>query len=50
MIIRLILVRIFSFMGTEKENINDKVEATVGALYFIVFAFIAYVVICVAYD
>ena len=50
MIIRLILVRIFSFMGTEKENINDKVEATVGVLYFIVFAFVAYVVICVSYD
>ena len=28
MIIRLILVRIFSFMGTEKENINNKVEAS----------------------
>lgn len=50
MIIRLILVRIFSFMGTEKENINNKVEATIGAIYLIIFVFIVYVVICVAYD
>ena len=50
MIIRLILVRIFSFMGTEKENVNDKVEATIGAIYVVIFAFVAYVVICVAYD
>ena len=50
MIIRLILVRIFSFMGTEKENINDKVEATIGCIYFVIFVFVVYVVICVAYD
>ena len=50
MIIRLILVRIFSFMGTEKENVNNKVEATIGAIYVVIFAFVAYVVICVAYD
>lgn len=50
MIIRLILVRIFSFMGTEKENINDKVEATIGGIYLIIFVFVVYVMICVAYD
>lgn len=50
MIIRLILVRIFSFMGTEKENINDKVEATIGVIYLIIFVFIVYVVINIAYD
>ena len=50
MIIRLILVRIFSFMGTEKENINDKVEATIGGIYLMIFVFVVYVVICVAYD
>ena len=50
MIIRLILVRIFSFMGTEKENINDKVEATIGGIYLIIFVFVVYVVVCVAYD
>ena len=50
MIIRLILVRIFSFMGTEKENIDDKVEATIGAIYVVLFVFVVYVVICVAYD
>ena len=50
MIIRLILVRIFSFMGTEKENVNEKVEAIIGAIYFVIFVFVVYVVICVAYD
>ena len=50
MIIRLILVRIFSFMGTEKENINNKVEATIGAIYVVIFVFVAYVAVCVAYD
>lgn len=50
MIIRLILVKIFSFMGTEKENINNKVEATIGAIYLIIFVFIVYVVINIAYD
>ena len=50
MIIRLILVRIFSFMGTEKENINNKVEAAIGAIYVALFVFVVYVVICVAYD
>ena len=50
MIIRLILVRIFSFMGTEKENINDTVEATIGVIYLIIFVFIVYVVINIAYD
>ena len=50
MIIRLILVRIFSFMGTEKENINDKVEAAIGTIYFVIFVFVVYVMICVAYD
>ena len=50
MIIRLILVRIFSFMGTEKESINNKVEATIGAIYVVLFVFVVYVVICVAYD
>lgn len=48
MIIRLILVRIFSFMGTE--NINDKVEATIGSIYFVIFVFVVYVMVCVAYD
>ena len=50
MIIRLILVRIFSFMGTEKENINNKVEVIIGAIYFVIFVFVVYVVICVSYD
>ena len=50
MIIRLILVRIFSFMGTEKENINNKVEATIGAIYVVLFVFVVYVAVCVAYD
>ena len=50
MIIRLILVRIFSFMGTEKENINNKVEAAIGAIYLIIFVFIVYVVINIGYD
>ena len=50
MIIRLILVKIFSFMGTEKENINNKVEAAIGAIYVVLFVFVVYVVICVAYD
>ena len=50
MIIRLILVKVFSFMGTEKENINNKVEATIGAIYVVLFIFVVYVVICVAYD
>lgn len=50
MIIRLILVKVFSFMGTEKENINDKVEAAIGALYFIVFVFVGYILINIAYD
>ena len=50
MIIRLILVRIFSFMGTEKENVNEKVEAIIGAIYVVLFVFVVYVVICVAYD
>ena len=50
MIIRLILVRIFSFMGTEKENINNKVEVAIGVIYLIIFVFVAYVVICVSYD
>ena len=50
MIIRLILMRIFSFMGTEKENINDKVEVAIGVIYLIIFVFVAYVVICVSYD
>ena len=50
MIIRLILVRIFSFMGTEKENINHKVEATIGAIYVVLFVFVVYVMVCVAYD
>ena len=50
MIIRLILVKVFSFMGTEKENINDKVEAAIGVIYLIIFVFVAYVVICVSYD
>lgn len=50
MIIRLILMRIFSFMGTEKENINDKVEVAIGVIYVVLFVFVVYVVICVAYD
>ena len=50
MIIRLILVKVFSFMGTEKENINDKVEATIGGIYFVIFVFVVYVMVCVAYD
>ena len=50
MIIRLILVKVFSFMGTEKENISNKVEATIGAIYVVLFVFVVYVVICVAYD
>ena len=50
MIIRLILVRIFSFMGTEKENINDKVEAAIGTIYFVIFVFVVYILINIAYD
>lgn len=50
MIIRLILVRIFSFMGTEKENIDDKVEATIGVIYFVIFVFVVYILINIAYD
>ena len=50
MIIRLILVRIFSFMGTEKENINDKVEVAIGVIYLIIFVFVAYILINIAYD
>lgn len=50
MIIRLILIKVFAFMGTKKENINDKVEATIGAIYFVIFVFVVYVMICVAYD
>lgn len=50
MIIRLILVKVFSFMGTKKENVNEKVEATIGALYFIVFVFVGYILINIAYD
>ena len=50
MIIRLILAKVFSFIGTEKENVNDKVEVAIGVIYLIIFVFIAYVVICVAYD
>ena len=50
MIIRLILVKVFSFMGTEKENINDKVEATIGSIYFVIFAFVVYILINIAYD
>ena len=49
MIIRLILVKVFTFMGTKKENIDDKVEATIGALYFIVFVFVVYILINIAY-
>lgn len=49
MIIRLILIKVFAFMGTKKENIYDKVEATIGAIYFVIFVFVAYVVVCVAY-
>lgn len=50
MIIRLILIKVFAFMGTKKENIDDKVEATIGAIYFVIFVFVVYVMICVAYD
>ena len=50
MIIRLILVKVFSFMGTKKENVNEKVEATIGALYFIVFVFVGYILINITYD
>ena len=50
MIIRLILIKVFAFMGTEEENINDKVEATIGTIYLIIFVFIVYVVINIAYD
>lgn len=50
MIIRLILIKMFVFMGTEKENIDNKVEATIGAIYVVLFVFVVYVVICVAYD
>lgn len=50
MIIRLILVKVFSFMGTEKENINDKVEATIGGIYLIIFVFVVYILINIAYD
>ena len=50
MIIRLILVKVFSFMGTKKENVNEKVEAAIGAIYFVIFVFVVYVVVCVAYD
>lgn len=50
MIIRLILVRIFSFMGTKKENVNEKVEATIGGIYFVIFVFVVYILINIAYD
>lgn len=50
MIIRLILIKVFAFMGTKKENIDDKVEATIGAIYFVIFVFVVYVVVCVAYN
>lgn len=50
MIIRLILVKVFSFMGTKKENINDKVEVTIGAIYVVIFVFVAYILINIAYD
>lgn len=50
MIIRLILAKVFSFMGTEKENINDKVEVAIGVIYLIIFVFIVYIVINIAYD
>ena len=50
MIIRLILIKVFAFMGTKEEDINDKVEATIGALYLIVFVAVLYVLVCVAYD
>ena len=50
MIIRLILIKVFAFMGAKKENINDKVEAAIGAIYLIIFVFIVYVVINIAYD
>lgn len=50
MIIRLILIKVFAFMGTEKENIYDKVEATIGAIYFVIFVFVAYILINIAYD
>lgn len=50
MIIKLILIKVFTFMGTEKENIYDKVEATIGILYFVLFVFVAYVIVNIAYD
>lgn len=50
MIIRLILIKVFAFMGTKKENINDKVEATIGAIYFVIFVFVVYILINIAYD
>lgn len=50
MIIRLILVKVFSFMGTKKENINDKVEEAIGVIYLIIFVFVAYILINIAYD
>ena len=50
MIIRLILAKVFSFMGTKKENINNKVEATRGAIYVVIFVFVAYILINIAYD
>lgn len=50
MIIRLILIKVFAFMGTKKEDVNEKVEATIGALYFIVFVFVVYILINIAYD
>lgn len=50
MIIRLILVKVFTFIGTKKENIDDKVEATIGAIYFVIFVFVVYILINIAYD
>lgn len=50
MIIRLILAKVFLFMGTKKENINNKVEATIGAIYVVIFVFVAYILINIAYD
>lgn len=48
--IRLILAKVFVFMGTKEEDVNDKVEATVGALYFIVFLVVVYMIVVMAYD
>ena len=41
---------VFEDLKKKKENINDKVEAAIGAIYLIIFVFVAYILINIAYD